>query len=410
MNNAWMKYLILVGTSQFLSSAAFCSAYTFMPFYFKEIGVPEERLSWYVALFVAFGTLSFALASPVWGILADKYGRKLMLLRANFAAALLLPIIGFITSVDLIIVHRIALGVLTGTVPAAQTLMLGMIPSNKRTFVLGVLSSCFFSGMMVGQFGGGEVVTRLGFVGTFWLSGIILATAGLLVLPVKENRLPPKNAPDPAPKNGKKSWLQMFNFGKIWYLMILCICMTASRDLDGAFIPVLVDKIMGDNARALRWSGYVFGSCSAVAIVMGVVLGWIADRTKMLNLLVILTALAALMRIPQIFTDSVMAFLIYRCLMAAAACGIEPMLNSWIAAAVPAQDHGRYFGIAGAFRGLGWSASSLLGGGVILACNNEVRSVFALAAILMLLMIPLIMFVATRIPMPDRSKKQGQTT
>ncbi|MBO5763475.1 MAG: MFS transporter [Lentisphaeria bacterium] len=410
MNNAWMKSLALVGMSQFLSSAAFCSAYTFMPFYFKEIGVTEERLSWYVALFVAFGTLSFALAAPVWGVLADKYGRKLMLLRANFAAALLLPIIGFITDVDWIIVHRIALGVLTGTVPAAQTLMLGMIPSNKRTFVLGVLSSCFFSGMMVGQFGGGEVVTHLGFMGTFWLSGIILATAGLLVLPVKENMVRPQPASEKEQKSGKKSWLQIFNFGQVWYLMILCICMTASRDLDGAFIPVLVDKIMGDNAQALRWSGYIFGSCSAVAIVMGTVIGWIADRTKMLNLLLILTALSVLMRIPQIFTDSVAAFLIYRCLLAAAACGIEPMLNSWIAATVPAKDHGRYFGIAGAFRGLGWSLSSLLGGGVILACNNEVRSVFALAAFLMLLMLPLIVFVSRRLPMPDRSRKQDSKT
>ena len=408
INNAWLRYLILVGASQFLSAAAFSSAYTFMPFYFKKIGIPEDRLSWYVALFVSLGTLSFALASPVWGVLADQYGRKLMLLRANFIAALLMPMIGFITSADLIILHRVVLGAVTGTVPAAQTLMLGMIPAGKRTFVLGVLSSCFFSGLMVGQFGGGEVVNQAGFMWTFIICGIILALAGLLVLPVREHFV----RPAAAPKNpsAKKDFWKFFDFGKVWYLMILCICMTASRDLDGAFIPVLVDKIMNDNARALRWSGYIFGSCSAVAIVMGVVIGWIADRTKMLNVLLILTGLSVLFRIPQIFTDSVTSLMIYRCMLAAAACGIEPLLNSWIAAAVPAQDHGRYFGIAGTFRGLGWSISSLMGGGVILACNNEVRSVFALATFLMLLMLPLIVFVAKRIPMPDRSKKRRQGT
>ena len=412
MNNAWMKSLALVGLSQFLSAAAFCSAYTFMPFYFKEIGVPADRLSWYVALFTAFGTLSFALAAPVWGVLADKYGRKLMLLRANFVAALLVPIVGFITNVNLILIHRIALGAFTGTVPAAQTLMLGMIPDNKRNFVLGVLTSCFFSGMMVGQFCGGEVVNRLGFMWTFILSGGILAVAGLLVLPVKENfnRHQPQTEPEPVAAPQKKNWLKMLDFGKVWYLMILCSCMTASRDMDGSFIPVLVDNIMNDNAAALRWSGYIFGGCSAVAIVMGIVIGWIADRSKMLNILLILTALSVVMRIPQILTDSVAALFVYRCMLAAVACGIEPLLNSWIAAAVPARDHGRYFGFAGTFRGLGWSLSSLMGGGVILVCGNEVRSVFALAALLMLCMIPLILFVSKRIPIPDRSKKRNSST
>ena len=166
--------------------------------------------------------------------------------------------------------------------------------------------------------------------------------------------------------------------------------MTASRDLDGAFIPVLVDRIMDDNTRALRWSGYIFGCCSGVAIIMGTVIGWIADRSKMLNVLLVLTALSVLLRIPQIFTNSVLALLVYRCMLAAA---------------VPAKAHGRFFGIAGTFRGLGWSVSSLMGGGVILACNNEVRSVFALATLLMLVMIPLIIYVAARIPMPDRSSR-----
>lgn len=401
MTRPWVKYLMLVGISQFLSASAFSSAYTFMPFYFKQIGVPEERLGWYVALFVSLGTLSFALASPVWGIMADQYGRRLMLLRANFAAGILMPMLAVITDPWMVILHRVALGAFTGTVPAAQTLMLGMAPANKRTFTLGFLSSCFFSGLMLGQFFGGDLVTRVGFQWTFGICGIVLLLAGGLVLLVKENFV----RQEPAPKPAQRNRLEIFNFGKIWYLMILCICMTASRDLDGSFLPVLVNDLMDDNDQALRWSGYIFGCCSGVAIVMGVVIGWIADRSKMLNILVVLVALSVLTRIPQIFTSSVTALLIYRCLLAAAACGIEPLLNSWLAAATPARDHGRYFGLAGTFRGLGWSISSLMGGGVILACDNEVRSVFALAALLMLLMIPLILFVARKIPMPDRRKK-----
>ena len=43
MKTQWIKYLFLVGLSQFFSAAAFSSAYTFMPFYFKKIGVFGRR-------------------------------------------------------------------------------------------------------------------------------------------------------------------------------------------------------------------------------------------------------------------------------------------------------------------------------------------------------------------------------
>ncbi len=398
MRERWKLDLILVWGSQFLSLAAFSSAYTFMPFYFKEIHVPEERLNFYVALFASAGNFAYALAAPFWGAMADRFGRKLMLIRANIGGAILMPCIGFITSPDLLIGHRLLLGMLTGTVTAAQTLVLNTTPENKRTFALGALTSALFSGMMVGQFCGGDIVNLIGFRMTFALCGILLLTAGLLTLPVHEKFIPVQRA---GSRRGKKR----FDFGPVWYLLILFICMSIARDMDGPFVPLLVDEIVRDHTLALRWSGYVFGCCSAVAIVMGSVLGWIADRTKVLNVLLIITALAGLMRLPQIFAGSVGMLLLARCGMIAAACGIEPLLLSWLAGATPETDHGRFFGMAGLFKGLGWSIGSLLGGGIIMIFGNRIRAVFAAPLVLMLLMVPLIRYIAGKVPLPENGRK-----
>lgn len=400
MNPRWRQYLACIAFSQFLSMVAFSAAYTFMPFYFKKIGVADDNLSWYVALFASVGNIGFAVAAPVWGSLADRYGRKLMLLRANFAAALLMPVLGFITNPDILVGHRFFLGALTGTVTAAQTLILGTAPAERRTFALGLHASSIFSGTMVGQFSGG-IVSWLGFRQTFLLSGVMLAVAALLVLPVHEAKITA-----PAPKKAERTF-GIFGFGKVWYLFALFVAMTVARDMDGPFIPIVVDRIMQDHDLALRWSGYIFGCCSAVAIVMGSVTGWIADRTKVLTVLLIATFLTGILRLPQIFAASVGALLVERCLMSAAACGIEPLLQSWLAAVTPEKEHGRIFGFAGLFKGIGWSIGPLVGNASIALFGGRVRAVLAASMILMILLVPLMKLLAAQLPPPERRRKKA---
>ena len=401
MKRHWRQYLGCIAASQFLSMTAFSAAYTFMPFYFKQIGVRDDRLSWYVALFASVGNIGFAVAAPVWGSLADRYGRKLMLLRANFAAAMLMPVLGLITDPDLLVCHRFFLGALTGTVTAAQTLILGTTPAERRTFALGVHASSIFSGTMVGQFSGG-LVSWLGFQQTFLLSGVMLAAAGLLALPVREER----SAADPAPKKTERKF-GIFGFGKVWYLFALFVAMTIARDMDGPFVPIMVDRIMQDHDLALRWSGYIFGCCSAVAIVMGSVTGWIADRTKVLTVLLIATFLTGALRLPQIFAASVGALLVERCLMSAAACGIEPLLQSWLAAVTPEKEHGRIFGFAGLFKGIGWTIGPLVGNASIAACGGQVRAVLAASMVLMILLVPLMKLLAVKLPPPEQRRRKA---
>ena len=136
----WRRNLWVVWLSQFLSMLSFSASYTFIPFYFEQLGVPNESLGRYVALFAAGGNLTFAVCAPLWGMLADVYGRRMMLLRANFGAALLIPLMGVISNPDLLLLHRLLIGALAGTVTAAQTLIISTTPREHRSFALGALA------------------------------------------------------------------------------------------------------------------------------------------------------------------------------------------------------------------------------------------------------------------------------
>ena len=107
----WKTNLIVIWISQLLSVAGFFFALPFGPYYIQELGVHDPaRIKFWVALFGAAPPLSLAVFSPFWGTLADRYGRRLMLLRANFGGMIILWLMGTVQSVEVLILLRLAQG------------------------------------------------------------------------------------------------------------------------------------------------------------------------------------------------------------------------------------------------------------------------------------------------------------
>ncbi len=400
-HNSWRLNLAIIWVSQFFSMMAFNSTYSFIPFYFEHIGVQdEELLSYYVGMFAAAGNLSFAVFAPIWGVAADIYGRKIMLLRANFGAGILIPLMALITNPGLLIFHRFVLGALSGTVVAAQTLVLSTTPREQRPFALGAMASALFGGMMMGQFMGGSFVAACGYTWTFVVSGTLLCLSGFLVLAgVNEGFERTLSL---------KTWLHQFHFriprfGKVWYLLFLFFFMALARDLDGPFVPILLKKIMNNSPDALPWSGWLGGICSLAGILSGFLLGRFAVRFSIYSVLFAAVLISGLWRIPQALATTLGMLIVTRFCMVFAAGGIEPLLQSWLAGATSEKEHGTFFGWAACFKALGWTVGALCGG-IIAHRVSNIRVVFLVGAALFLLLLPLISLIARRVP---PRKEQG---
>lgn len=401
--SGWRWNLFIVWLSQFISMASFSSAYTFMPFYFKTLGVTgEQELSYYVALFSVAGNLTFCIFAPVWGMVADVYGRRMMLIRANLGGALLMPMLAVISSPDLIIVHRLFLGALTGTVSAAQTLIISTTPKEQRSFALGAISSALFGGMMAGQFLGGGFVERFGFSTTFFVSGVCLFASGLLVWVFGRENFVRRESMGEHLRNIR--W-RIPRFGLVWYLMVLFICLGLAREFDNPFLPQLVMEVMNHSKEALSWSGWISGFCSLAGVASGLLLGYLAGKLPFIRVLVIAIVIAAFLRMLQSTSHHVIGLLIERSLMILAIGGVEPLLQSWLAGVTPEREHGSFFGWAACAKAVGWISGAYLGG-CVAGGFGSVRYVFFGSGILFLLLVPLIVFTARMIP-PRIHKKSA---
>ena len=111
-----------IGT--FFTGASFSIVMPFMALYIEELGVKGDMVEWYAGLSVAISALASALVSPVWGRLADRYGRKPMMIRASMVMTFTMGGLALVPNVFWLLFLRTLNGLFAGYVPNATALVL----------------------------------------------------------------------------------------------------------------------------------------------------------------------------------------------------------------------------------------------------------------------------------------------
>jgi MFS transporter, DHA1 family, multidrug resistance protein len=188
---AWQRNLFFIMASQFLSLMGFSFAMPFVPFYLQDMGVRNEHeLKVWIALFNFAAPLTLAVFAPIWGALGDRYGQRLMLLRANVGSVVVLFLMGVATSPIQLVLLRLLQGVLTGTMTASQTLVSVHAPRERIGYSLGLLSAAVCSGNTGGVFFGGMFAEVFGYRAAFFASSVLMLMSFLLVLFGTEEYIP----------------------------------------------------------------------------------------------------------------------------------------------------------------------------------------------------------------------------
>src|ERR1700743_1682775 len=134
-----------------------------MPLFLPELGVtrPPDIDLWSGIL---NGSTSFvaAFASPLWGRLADRRGRKLMLLRSSFAIAVFTALMCMALNVWQFFAFRALMGAFAGFSASAIALVASQVPERRLCFALGWLSTGQLIGTLIGPVIGGALADLTG--------------------------------------------------------------------------------------------------------------------------------------------------------------------------------------------------------------------------------------------------------
>jgi DHA1 family multidrug resistance protein-like MFS transporter len=389
----WRRNLIFVSAAQFLSIAGFGFALPFIPFFIRDrLGVTvESELSMWVGLFAAAGHLALGIFAPVWGFIADIYGRRKMVLRANFTSMALLPLTIFVPSTGWLIALRFLISCFSGTVTASQALVASTTPQDKIGLAMGTITSAVGSGNLIGMLLGALVVDRFGYNVAFTASGVLFGVAGLLVLFGAQEDFT-RTTTLRAKLRGMH--LALPRFGGLWLLLILLAATGFVTAFERPFVPQLVEIVSGHKG-AKFWTSVVLAGSALAGIVAGSVMGRLADRFSPPRVGVWSALLAGLMTIPLGLAGSLSLLIGARMGMAFFAAGLDPVFQIWLVRNAPVERRALVLGWGTTFRACGWFLCATAAGGV--AMLGGVRLVFLASAGFFLLLVPCIHFTSRRI-------------
>ena len=164
----------------------FSFAFPFLSIFLnKDLGVASGRdLDLWTAAAASASGLAMGIASPIWGVLGDRYGRKPMLLRSMIGGAVTVGLIFFAQNPLELVVLRLAQGATSGTVAAATALVAAETPRSKVAWALGVVTSAVALGGAIGPVVGGLAGSLFGLRLVFLGGGVLLLASLIPVLVV----------------------------------------------------------------------------------------------------------------------------------------------------------------------------------------------------------------------------------
>ncbi|WP_416410430.1 MFS transporter [Pantoea sp. App145] len=355
----WKRNLFVCVLGSFSTIVAMTLLLPFLPLYVQQLGVQEPAA---IARWsgVAYGATFFsaALTAPLWGKLADRYGRKLMLIRASLGMAIAMSLIGMATAPWQLVALRLLAGLLGGYASGSTILVAAQTPKEQTGWALGVLSSGIMAGNVVGPLLGGVLPPLIGIRHTFWLTGAViflafLATTFLL-----------KEAPRQAKKAAQSSSIEEkpVNLPVVrlmWLSGMLLIF--ANMSIEPIITLYVGQFVTGDHAITVT-AGLVMAAAALGSILSAPRLGRLADRIGHGRVLVYGLIACALLLIPQAFITAAWQLVVLRFLMGMALGGLMPCVTALIRHNVPQAQVGKMLGYSTSAQYVGQVSGPLFGG------------------------------------------------
>lgn len=158
----------------------FSTAIPFLPLYVQRLGIADQaEAAVWAGILAAMPAFTMAFMAPVWGALADRYGRKPMVTRSMILGGGIVGLMALAADVRQLLILRTIQGGFSGTVSAARTLAAGIVPASQLGQCLGLMATAAFVGNSLGPLLGGLIADAVAAVaaGVLYLPQAIVGSA-----------------------------------------------------------------------------------------------------------------------------------------------------------------------------------------------------------------------------------------
>jgi MFS family permease len=374
----WQRNLYVCVFGSFTTIMAMTLLLPFLPLYVQQLGARsvDAAVQWSG---VAFGAtfLAAGLVAPLWGRLADRFGRKPILIRASLGMAVTMSLLGVVQNMWQLVAIRFLAGLVGGYASGAIVMIATQTPKHRTAWALGTHASGMMAGNLVGPLIGGLLPGLIGIRATFFLAGALIFCSFIMTtLFVKEERRAAKQT-----KQKSGGWRDVPVLTPVIAMLLSAMLLMFANMSIEPIITVYVSQLIENPQHVTLVAGLVMSAAALGSVIAAPRVGRLADRIGHQKVIVACLVMCGVLLIPQIFVTSGAQLIVLRFLMGLALGGLLPAITSVVRHSVPDRAAGYILGYATSAQYIGQVTGPLAGG--FIAAHAGMRSVFVMTSALM---------------------------
>lgn len=346
---AWIRSFNALWIAQLFAIIGFSTSNPIIPLYLTELGIRDPAaLNWWTGAINGISSLALAIFAPLWGALADNYGRKIMLLRAMVGGSIIIGLLAVTNSPWQVLFLKTLQGCITGTIAAATVLTASIVPASQVGYRLGLIQMAVFIGNSLGPMLGGLITDIAGARVNFLATAVLLAASAFIVLKNVEEEFVPVPKTKSIFRNALPDFSVLASSGELFPLMVVIFFIQFSNSVVGPIIPLVVLDMTNALEGVGSLSGLIIGVASIGGALGSVLAGKISGKLGYGRVLLFCIAGAFLFYLPQGFATEPWQLVLLRFVSGFFMGGTMPTANALIALKAERKKQGAIYGLSSA--------------------------------------------------------------
>jgi MFS transporter, DHA1 family, multidrug resistance protein len=295
----WIPTLIIFFITSFIESFTMSHVFAFLPSYLQSFQI--SHLSVWVGVLNALTFVVGLPLVPYWGVWAEKYGAKTIIIRSAIVEAMVFALLGWGSHFYLACMAMALVGFQLGNTGIMLSTLRNLVPHDKTGRAVSIFGAASPIGSAMGPIVGGLVLGTMHWpTRHLYLldSGLSLFAACLLLFSHSEQRV-----------GGTKEtvWQSIrstFSQRMVWVVFVLYFLFMTARQLVNPYLPLFLHQLTTPFQSEEVSIGIILGGAALVGAIVSTFIGGFGDRYGFARVMMVTGSTAILALIALAFTES----------------------------------------------------------------------------------------------------------
>lgn len=263
---SWRRNVIAVTGASFIGFAGFTLVMPFLPLYFRELGLTDVgEIALWSGLTLGVTPAMTAVLGPLWGRLADRFGRKLMVERSILSFVIIMAAMAYVTEPWHVFALRVVQGFFAGYGALAIAMAADSAPPEKMGAAIGVVQTAQRLGPALGPVIGGAIAQIVGLRDAFLVASAFYACGFVLVLVMYRER--PRAERTRRAAAASAGMRAIVALPGMWRLLVVVFTIQFVDRSFGPILPLYLGGVVSGEENVALLSGVLFSltACAGAA-------------------------------------------------------------------------------------------------------------------------------------------------